>query len=57
MDADSKKKYTLEDVEHVDERRAAVGLPPIAEYARILRRAYKPRPETPKADPPSGEKK
>ena len=49
--------HPIEDAEHVDERRAAVGLPPIAEYARILRRAYKPRPETPTADPPGGEKK
>lgn len=34
----------IEDPEHVDERRASVGLGPLAEYARLMRREYGPRP-------------
>lgn len=30
----------IEDAEHVDERRAAIGLKPLAEYAKSLRSAY-----------------
>ena len=33
--------HALEDTLHVDERRAAVGLPPMAEYVVMLREAYK----------------
>jgi uncharacterized protein DUF6624 len=33
--------HPLEDTLHVDERRAAVGLPPMAEYVFILRDMYK----------------
>lgn len=34
----------IEDPERLDERRAAVGLPPFAEYERALRGHYPPRP-------------
>ena len=30
----------IEDVAHVDERRAAIGLQPLAEYLRLLRQMY-----------------
>ena len=30
----------IEDVAHVDERRAAIGLGPLAEYLRLLRQMY-----------------
>ena len=33
--------HPVEDVEHVDERRAAVGLPSMAEYERKIREVYK----------------
>jgi hypothetical protein len=33
----------IEDAEHVDERRAAIGLEPLAEYARSLRSLYEKR--------------
>jgi hypothetical protein len=34
----------IEDVEHLDERRAAAGLEPFAEYERLMRESYPPRP-------------
>lgn len=34
--------WPIEDEEHVDERRAAVGLPPLAEYLKLLGVDYKP---------------
>jgi uncharacterized protein DUF6624 len=33
------RAWTIEDPEHLDERRAAVGLPPFAEYEAVMRRA------------------
>lgn len=35
--------YPIEDEGHVDERRAAVGLPPLAEYLKLFGLEYKPR--------------
>jgi len=32
--------YPIDDEEHVDERRAAVGLPPLAEYLKLFNLAY-----------------
>ena len=32
--------HPIEDVEHVDERRAEIGLSPLAEYLRMLRMVY-----------------
>ena len=32
---------SIDDIAHVDERRAAIGLPPMAEYARVLGEVYK----------------
>jgi hypothetical protein len=32
---------SIDDITHVDERRAAIGLPPMAEYARVLGEVYK----------------
>ena len=32
---------SIDDIAHVDERRATVGLPPMAEYARVLGEVYK----------------
>ena len=49
--------HPIEDAEHVDERRAAVGLPPIAEYARSLRQMYKSRIEAQKAEAVGKEEK
>jgi hypothetical protein len=34
--------YPIEDEAHVDERRAAVGMPPLAEYLRAFGLDYKP---------------
>jgi hypothetical protein len=34
--------YPIEDEEHVDKRRAAVGLPPLAEYLKVFGLEYKP---------------
>lgn len=33
--------HPIEDLAHVDARRAEIGLPPMAEYARVLSEAYK----------------
>ena len=35
----------IEDPEHVDERRAKIGMAPLAEYTRLLREAYKIKPK------------
>lgn len=37
----------LEDPEHVDERRAAIGMPPLAEYLKLVEDTYRRRPGTP----------
>jgi len=42
----------LEDEAHVDQRRAEVGLPPLAEYMKQIERIYTPRKE-PAAKPPA----
>ena len=34
----------IEDAEHVDQRRAKVGLQPLAEYAEMIKQFYKPKP-------------
>ena len=39
--------YPIEDEEHVDERRAAVGLPPLAEYKKLMEQMF-PRKRVPK---------
>ena len=36
------ERYPIDDEEHVDERRAAVGLPPLAEYLKLFNLAYQP---------------
>lgn len=36
----------IEDPEHVDERRAKVGMAPLAEYTRLLRETYKMKPKS-----------
>jgi len=38
-DAQGLRVWTVEDPEHLDERRASVGLPPFAEYEAVMRRA------------------
>ena len=41
----------IEDIEHLDERRRAVGLGPFAEYERLMQEEYPPRPQRPRPDP------
>lgn len=45
LDEDGKLTITckpIEDEAHVDERRAALGLPPLAEYLEVIRKSYQP---------------
>jgi hypothetical protein len=44
----------IEDEARVDERRKAVGLPPLAEYAEQLRKLYAPKEGTGEGSPKSG---
>jgi hypothetical protein len=50
-EGDSLVAEPIEDIAHLDERRAAAGLPPMAEYVRMLAEAYRARvvwpPRTP----------
>jgi hypothetical protein len=39
-DKDELKPQPIEDPEHLDERRAAVGLGPFAEYEALMRRRH-----------------
>jgi hypothetical protein len=34
----------IEDSAHVDQRRAALGMPPLREYVRVLDSVYAPHP-------------
>ena len=35
--------FPIEDEQHVDERRAKVGLQPLAEYKKLIDQFYKPK--------------
>ena len=47
MDTKKYEFYPIEDEAHVDERRAAVGLGPLAEYARLFGMEYQPKKQSP----------